>query len=96
MPRNYYVYILANRSRTLYVSVTNDLARRLYHHRTGGGSKFASKYAIRILVHVEWASNPRDAIAREKQIKRWSRRKKVALIEASNLWWADLSAAWRA
>ena len=94
MRRNYYVYILANRSRTLYVGVTNDLTRRLYQHRNGGGSKFTSKYAIHRLVHVEWASKPRDAISREKEIKGWSRRKKVELIEASNPGWADLAATW--
>jgi putative endonuclease len=94
MQRNYFVYILANRSRTLYVGVTNDLTRRLYQHRFGGRSGFASRYAVHKLVHVEHASNPRDAIAREKQIKRWSRRKKVALIEATNPEWADLAASW--
>jgi putative endonuclease len=94
MQRNYFVYVLANRSRTLYVGVTNDLTRRLYQHRHGAGSAFTSKYAVHRLVHVEHASNPRDAIAREKQIKSWSRRKKVALIEAANPDWADLAASW--
>ena len=90
MPRNYYVYILASRSRTLYVGVTNDLERRLAQHRTGVGSRFTRKYSVQRLVHIECVSNPRDAIAREKQIKRWSRAKKVALVEASNPQWADL------
>ena len=90
MARTYYVYILTNRSRTLYTG-TSNLARRLYEHRSGIGSSFTSKYAIHRLVHVETATNPRDAIAREKQIKRWTRAKKVALIEATNPNWADLS-----
>ena len=91
MGRTYYVYILANRSRSLYTGVTSNLARRLYEHRSGLISSFTSKYAIHRLVHVETATNPRDAIAREKQIKRWTRAKKVALIEATNPNWADLS-----
>ena len=92
MPKTYFVYILANRSRTLYVGVTNDLIRRLWEHRTGIGSKFTDRYAIHRLVHIESTSAPRDAIAREKQIKSWSRRKKVALIESTNPDWLDLAA----
>ena len=72
MRRVYYVYILANRSRTLYVGVPSNLAHRVYEHREGLGSKFVSRYAIHQLVHVECAPNPHDAIAREKQLKRWS------------------------
>src|SRR5512138_614464 len=94
MARTYYVYILSNRSRTLYVGVTNDLTRRLWEHHAGIGSRFADRYAIHRLVHVESASRPRDAIAREKQIKSWSRRKKVALIESTNPDWLDLAARW--
>ena len=91
MARTYYVYILANGSRTLYTGVTNDLTRRLHQHRSGLTSSFTRRYAVHRLVHVETASNPRDAIAREKQIKRWTRAKKVALIEATNPDWVDLS-----
>ena len=91
MRRVHYVYILANRSRTLYVGVTNNLARRISEHREGLGSRFVSKYAIHRLVHVECAPNPRDAIAREKQLKRWSRKKKLALIAESNPEWVDLA-----
>ena len=91
MPRNYYVYILANRSRTLYVGVTNNLARRLAQHREGKPNSFTSRYAVTRLVHVEVASSARSAIEREKQIKRWSRWKKVTLIEADNPQWADLA-----
>jgi putative endonuclease len=91
MRRVYYVYILANRSKTLYVGVTNNLARGIQEHREGSGPKFVSKYAIHQLVHVECASRPRDAITREKQLKRWSRMKKIALIEESNPEWDDLA-----
>ena len=91
MRRVYYVYILANRSRTLYVGVTSNLARRIREHREGSGSKFVSKYAVHRLVHVECTPKARDAIAREKQLKRWSRMKKIALIEQSNPHWDDLA-----
>ena len=92
MARTYFVYILANHSRTIYVGVTNDLTRRLFQHRNGDARGFTRRYAIQRLVHVETASNPSDAIAREKQIKRWTRAKKVALIEEANPGWVDLSA----
>ena len=91
MPTTYYVYILASSSRTLYTGVTNDLARRLYEHRSGLASAFTRRYSVHRLVHVETATNPRDAIARETQIKRWTRKKKVALIEATNPAWKELS-----
>jgi putative endonuclease len=94
MPRQFYVYILANRSRTLYVGVTNDIVRRVLHHRAGVGSRFTDRYAITRLVHVEITNIPRDAIAREKQIKGWSRAKKVTLIETANPTWTDLAEDW--
>ena len=93
MARSYFVYMLANRWRTLYVGVTNDVIRRLYQHRTGS-VEFTKRYQIDRLVHVESCDNPRDAITREKQIKGWSRRKKTALIESANPGWADLAADW--
>jgi putative endonuclease len=88
----YYVYILSSISRILYIGVTNDLERRLYQHRSGTGSKFASKYNVAQLVYFEDFSSITDAIAREKQLKGWVRRKKVALIEAANPEWEDLAA----
>ena len=96
MPRTYYVYILANRSRTLYVGVTNDIGRRVSQHRAGCGSRFTRRYAIHRLVFVETASRVRDAIAREKQIKRWSRSKRLTLIEERNPTWMDLAEGWPA
>ena len=92
--REYFVYILANRSGTLYVGVTNDLARRLYEHREKLIPGFTSHYHIDRLVYFEHTPDVRAAIAREKQIKRWRREKKVALIESVNRDWKDLSAGW--
>jgi putative endonuclease len=91
MLTTFFVYILASRSRVLYTGVTNDLARRVFEHRSGLGSAFGRRYSVHRLVHVETAANARDAIAREKQIKRWSRRKKIALIEETNPRWEELS-----
>ena len=91
----YHVYIMTNRSRTLYTGVTNDLERRVFEHKSGTGSKFTSKYRITRLVYYEACSDPREAITREKQIKGWLRAKKIALIESVNPDWDDLSAAWR-
>jgi putative endonuclease len=91
MERNYYVYILASRSRNLYIGVTNDLSRRLTEHRNGLIPGFTSKYRIFRLVHFEVFANIRDAIAREKEIKAWRREKKIRLIEFHNRVWADLA-----
>jgi predicted GIY-YIG superfamily endonuclease len=81
----YSVYILSNHHRTvLYIGVTNDLERRLHEHRSGVGSAFASKYRARDVVHIESFDAVRDAIAREKQLKGWSRAKKLALVRRDN------------
>ena len=90
----YYVYLLTNRSRTLYTGVTNDLVRRLYEHRHPMRPGFTSRYRITRLVHYEITGDVKAAIAREKQIKSWSRDKKIALIERSNPKWMDLSQSW--
>ena len=94
MARTYFVYILANRSRTLYIGVTNDIHRRVLDHRLGTASAFTRRYMIRRLVHVESTTDVRVAIAREKQIKGWLRTKKIALIETANPEWTDLAAGW--
>jgi putative endonuclease len=80
----YWVYIMTNRSRTLYTGVTGDLARRVYEHRNHLVPGFTSRYKIDRLVHAESISEVRDAIAREKQIKGWVRSKKLALVARSN------------
>jgi putative endonuclease len=85
----YHVYILASKSRRLYIGVTNDLARRLQQHRTGLIHTTA-KYRVTRLVHAEPTDDVRAAIAREKQLKGWLRSKKLALISAANPTWDDL------
>jgi putative endonuclease len=88
----YFVYILASgKHGTLYVGVTNNLRNRLEQHRTGRGSEFVKKYDVHRLVHVEEFVSPRDAIAREKQLKNWRRDWKIQLIEKDNLDWSDRS-----
>ena len=93
--RQYYVYILTNATRTLYVGVTNDLERRLHEHRDKLVPGFASKYNITWLAYYEQTSDVASALAREKQIKAWRRSKKVALIESANPKWMDLSLEWQ-
>ena len=91
MPRQYCIYIVTNSYNTvLYTNVTSDLARRVYEHRLGRGSRFTSKYKITKLVYHEVTDDVRAAIAREKQIKGGSRQKKIALIDSVNPGWRDL------
>lgn len=85
-----YVYIMANRSRTLYVGVTSDLPKRVFGHKNKLLPGFTSKYAITDLVYYEQTEDIRAAIAREKQIKGLGRAKKIALIEEHNPEWDDL------
>ena len=92
--KQYYVYIMTNRSRTLYTGFTGDLAGRVLQHKEGGGSIFTSKYRINQLVYYETYSDVQEAIAREKKIKGWLRAKKITLIEEMNPDWEDLSADW--
>ncbi|HVN29648.1 MAG TPA: GIY-YIG nuclease family protein [Candidatus Binataceae bacterium] len=94
MSREFYAYILTNRTHTLYVGVTSDLYHRVEEHRNGTGGAFTSKYKITRLVYFEQFDSPSEAIAREKEIKGWLRRKKIALIEAENPKWSDLSREW--
>ncbi|HEY9148881.1 MAG TPA: GIY-YIG nuclease family protein [Gammaproteobacteria bacterium] len=87
----YFVYILTNRAnKVLYTGITNNLERRLYEHRNNLTPGFASKYRCHKLLWYETTPDVRSAIAREKQIKGGSRKKKVALIEAMNPHWIDL------
>ena len=94
MGKQYYVYIMTNRSRTLYTGVTSDLERRNYEHKGRLVPGFTAKYRIRQLVYFEVTQDVHAAIAREKQIKGWLRAKKVALIESVNPEWEDLSVGW--
>jgi putative endonuclease len=86
----FFVYILANRSRGLYIGVTNDITRRLAEHRAATEGHSA-QYRCARLVLVETAADARSAIAREKQLKNWRREKKLALIQSANPAWDDLS-----
>ena len=92
--KEYYVYILANASRRIYVGVTNNLERRVYEHKYKLIPGFTSKYNIHRLVYFESTFDVTAAITREKQIKGWLRSKKIALIETLNPLWNDLSAEW--
>jgi putative endonuclease len=92
--RQFYVYILASRSRTLYTGITNNLERRLEEH-SAGWSRFTTKYRIGRLVYYTSFGNPLDAIRAEKQIKSWTRAKRVSLIISINPTWRDLSEDWR-
>jgi|SRR5882757_5056295 len=89
--RSYVTYILASRRNgTLYVGVTNDLARRIYEHREGLVDGFTRRYGVKMLVHWEAFEDPRHAIQREKNLKKWPRAWKLALIEKHNPAWGDL------
>ncbi len=92
--RQYYVYIMTNKSRTLYTGVTSDLERRAYEHKQRLGPGFTSRYRITRLVYFEVTHDVEAAIAREKQIKGWLRAKKIALIESVNPKWEDLTLQW--
>ena len=88
----YYVYILTNKHHTvLYVGVTNHLIRRVYEHKNHSDKdSFTSKYKVNRLVYYEETSDVKSAIEREKQIKSWSRDKKISLIIKMNPKWMDL------
>jgi putative endonuclease len=92
--KEYFVYIMTNKSRTLYTGVTNNLERRVYERKHKLLPGFTSKYNITKLVFYEAGDDISVAIAREKQIKGWLRAKKIALIESMNPEWKDLSEDW--
>jgi putative endonuclease len=93
-PKVYFVYIMTNRSKTLYTGVTNNLVRRVREHKLGAGSDFAARYKLDRLAYFERFEDVRNAIEREKQIKGWLRMKKIALIVSINPAWRDLSEHW--
>jgi len=92
--KTYYLYILSSRRRTLYTGVTRDLHRRLYEHRNKLLEGFTKRYNVTQLVYFESTTDVWAAISREKQIKGWSRSKKIALILSTNPEWTDLAADW--
>ncbi|GJQ62567.1 MAG: endonuclease [Melioribacteraceae bacterium] len=88
----YFVYIITNkRNGTLYIGMTNNLARRVWEHKEGLVEGFSKKYDTKLLVYYEKSNNVSDAIAREKQLKKWKREWKLRIIEKVNPDWGDLS-----
>lgn len=94
MHEQYYVYILTNKSKTLYIGVTNNLERRIYEHKNHLIPGFTTRYNLTRLIYFEQTTDVWSAIEREKQLKGWLRQKKVRLIESINPEWKDLSAEW--
>jgi len=92
--KQYHVYIMASRSRTLYTGVTDDLVKRVFEHKNKLIEGFTKKYNVTNLIYYEVANDVQAAIQREKQIKGWLRKRKIALIETMNPEWKDLSDGW--
>ncbi len=90
----YYVYILASRTKRLYIGMTNNLERRVWEHKAGMPDGFTRRYNIHKLVYYEEIDSAQAAIQREKQLKGWLRRKKVALVESVNPEWDDIAERW--
>jgi len=90
----FYVYILASRSRDLYIGMTNNLRVRVFQHREMKPGAYTAQYNIHRLVYFERFQYVRNAIAREKELKNWTRDKKIALIEKINPTWEDFAADW--
>ncbi len=90
----YFTYIIASRSRTIYVGVTSDLRRRVFQHKQKTHPGFTARYNCNRLVWFECFSEVSAAIQREKEIKGWTRARKIALIEAVNPTWEDSSEQW--
>lgn len=88
-PRIFWVYVLANSHRTIYVGVTADLFHRLEEHRSGHSSRFVARHRLHRLVYAEPYPRALDAIHREKQLKGWTRERKIRLIESANPNWCD-------
>ena len=87
----YFVYIVASRTGTLHIGMTNSLDQRVLQHKSGEIEGFASKYHCDRLVYYESFDDVHKAIGREKQLKGWARAKKIALIESMNPRWVDLA-----
>ena len=94
MTRTFCVYIVASISGTLYVGMTNNIERRAFEHREGLIEGFSKKYSCERLIYFEEFGDVRDAIAFEKRIKRWTRKRKIALIESVNPKREDLGRDW--
>jgi putative endonuclease len=91
MDKSYFVYMMSNQSRMLYIGVTNDVTKRALEHKSKSIPGFTQKYNLYKLVYFEEFANISAAIAREKQLKGWLRSKKVALVNSKNSRWLDLA-----
>lgn len=91
---NFFVYIMASASGTLYIGITNNLERRVWEHKEGILEGFSKKYSCKKLIYFEHFGYIGDAISREKQLKGWRRSKKEKLIKTINRHWKDLSDGW--
>jgi putative endonuclease len=85
--KTYYVYIMANDNRTIYIGITNDLLRRVDQHKKKLPPGFTAKYGLTYLVYYEETDNVWSALEREKQLKGWTRKRKVELIQSVNPEW---------
>jgi putative endonuclease len=92
----YWTYIVASRSGTLYIGMTNNIERRMWEHKSGKFQGFANRYGCDRLLYKESFDYVQRAIGREKQLKGWLRKKKIALIESANPRWEDLAEKWGA
>jgi putative endonuclease len=92
--KRYHVYIMASRSLNLYTGVTNNVYQRVQQHKSGEIEGFTRRYNINRLVYYETFEHIGNAIAREKQIKSWTRAKKLELIKSLNPTWQDLADGW--
>jgi len=92
--KKYYVYILTSPSGTLYTGMTSNLKRRVYEHKQKLSDGFTKKYNVTRLAYYEETGDVQTALAREKEIKKWRRSKKLALIKSVNPKWQDLSGGW--
>src|SRR5262244_2291421 len=90
----YFVYIMSNRSKTLYIGITGTFRRRVLQHKSGTFEGFTSRYKLDRLVYWEKFKSVHYAIAREKQLKGWTRIKKIQLIVSMNPTWKDLAEDW--
>ncbi|NMC47590.1 MAG: GIY-YIG nuclease family protein [Chloroflexi bacterium] len=92
--KKYYIYIMSNLSRTLYIGITGNLYRRIYEHKNKTIPGFTERYNVTKLVYYEEFESVISAITREKQVKKWRRSKKVDLVDSMNPDWDDLSKGW--
>jgi putative endonuclease len=90
----YYIYFMSNRSKTIYIGVTGPFRKRVWQHKTGQFEGFTKRYKLDRLVYFEKYKNVHAALAREKQLKRWTRIKKIQLVVSMNPTWKDLAEHW--